>query len=91
MVHALNKIDAISSEDVEKLEAWSESFDALLLDLESMTRGRLMSFSREIAETLRDIIASIPMVPVSSTTMEGLSELHAALTRFFLEEDLELR
>jgi translation initiation factor IF-2 len=91
MVHALNKIDAISPEDVEKLEAWSESFDTLLLDLESMTQGRLMSFSREVAETLRDIIASIPIVPVSSTTMDGLSELHAALTRFFLEEDLELR
>jgi GTPase SAR1 family protein len=91
MVHALNKIDAISPEDVEKLEAWSDSFDALLLDLESITRGRLMSFSREVAETLRDIIASTPIVPVSSTTMEGLTELHAALTRFFLEEDLELR
>ncbi|MCD6421547.1 MAG: ATP/GTP-binding protein, partial [Thaumarchaeota archaeon] len=91
MVHALNKIDAVPREDVEKIEGWCESFDSLLLDLENMTKGRLMLFSREIAEALQDIIASMPLVPVSSTTMEGLPELHAALTRFLLEEDLELR
>ncbi len=91
MVHALNKIDAVPREEVERIEGWCSSFDSLLLDLENMTRGRLMLFSREIAEALQDIIASMPLIPVSSTTMEGLPELHAALTRFLLEEDLELR
>lgn len=91
MLHALNKIDAVSREDVEKLEGWIESFDALLLDLDNMMRGNLRVFSRDIAEALRDLMASVPIVPVSSVTMEGISELHAALTRFLLEEDLELR
>jgi len=87
----LNKIDAVPREDVERIEGWGESFDSLLIDLENMIKGRLMIFSREIAEALQDIIASMPIVPISSVTMEGLSELHAALTRFLLEEDLELR
>ncbi len=91
LIHALNKIDAISREEVEKIEGWSESFDSLLLDLENVTKGRLTVFSREIAEALHDMIASMPIVPVSSVTMEGLTELHATLTRFLLEEDLELR
>jgi len=91
LVHALNKIDAISEEEVKKIEGWCESFDSLLLDLENMTKGRLMVFSREIAEALHDMIVSMPIVPISSMTMEGLTELHATLTRFLLEEDLELR
>ncbi|RLG03756.1 MAG: GTPase [Thaumarchaeota archaeon] len=91
LIHALNKIDAISREEVERIEGWSESFDSLLVDLENTARGRLRAFSREIAEALHDIIISMPIVPVSSVTMEGLSELHAMLTRFLLEEDLELR
>jgi len=91
MIHALNKIDAISKEQVEKIEGWCESFDSLLIDLENTMKGGLMILSREVAQAVHDIIISMPIIPVSSLTMEGFSDLHAAITRFLSEGELELR
>jgi len=91
MIHALNKIDAISREQVEKIEGWCESLDALILDLENTLEGGALFLSREVAEAVHDIIISMPVIPVSAVTMEGLAELHAAITRFVAEGEMELR
>jgi hypothetical protein len=50
-----------------------------------------MHLSREIAQAVYDIVSSIPIVPVSSITMEGFTELHAMLTRIVSEGEMELR
>ncbi len=91
MIHALNKIDAISREQVEKIEGWCESFDSLLLDLENTMEGGAMILSREVAEAVHDMIISMPIIPVSAVTMEGLPELHATITKFLTEGEMELR
>ena len=91
MIHALNKIDAISNEQLAKIEGWVDSFDALLLDLENTMKGGLMALSREVAHAVHDIILSMPVISVSSVTMDGFSELHAAITRFLSEGEIELR
>ena len=91
MIQVLNKIDAVPREHVERIQGWSESMDSLLVDLEDKLKGGLMIFSREVAQAVYDIISSIPIIPVSSITMEGFPELHAALTRIVSEGELELR
>ncbi|RLG05636.1 MAG: GTPase [Thaumarchaeota archaeon] len=91
MIQVLNKIDAVPREHVERIQGWSESMDSLLVDLEDKLKGGLMIFSREVAQAVYDIVSSIPIIPVSSITMEGFPELHAALTRIVSEGELELR
>ncbi|MCD6260426.1 MAG: ATP/GTP-binding protein [Thaumarchaeota archaeon] len=91
MIQVLNKIDAVPREDLERIQGWSESMDSLYVDLEDKLKGGLMIFSREVAQAVHDIVSSIPIIPVSSITMEGFPELHAALTRIVSEGELELR
>ena len=91
MIQVLNKIDAVPRERVERIQGWSESMDSLCIDLEDELKGGLMVFSREVAQAVYDIVSSIPIIPVSSMTMEGFPELHAALTRIISEGELELR
>lgn len=91
MIHVLNKIDAIPREKVEKIEGWSESFDSLIIDLENSMESTARILSREVAEAIHDIIISMPIIPVSSTTMEGFPDLHATITKFLSEGEMELR
>ena len=91
MIQVLNKIDAVPRRDIERIEGWSESMDSLLVDLEDKLKGGLMVFSREVAQAVYDIVSNIPIIPVSSITMEGFPELHATLTRIVSEGELELR
>ena len=91
IIQVLNKIDAVPRGDIERIEGWSESMDSLLVDLEDKLKGGLMVFSREVAQAVYDIVSNIPIIPVSSITMEGFPELHATLTRIVSEGELELR
>ena len=91
MIQVLNKIDAVPRKYLNRIERWSESVDALIVEVENRLRGGLMAFSREVAQAVHDIISSIPIIPVSSITMEGFPELHAMLTRVVGEGEIELR
>lgn len=91
MIHVLNKIDAVSEEQLERIEGWVDSFDSLLLDLENTMNGGLMVLSKEVAHAVHDIIMSMPIIPTSSITMDGFPELHATITRFLSEGEMELR
>lgn len=91
MIQVLSKVDAVSKKYVDRIERWSESFDSLIIDIESKSNRVLMHLSREVAQAVHDIVSSIPIVPVSSITMEGFSELHAMLTRIVGEGEIELR
>lgn len=91
MIHILNKIDAISDEQLQRIEGWMDSFDSLLIDLENTMNGGLMILSKEVAHAVHEIIMSMPIIPVSSVTMDGFPELHATITRFLSEGEMELR
>lgn len=91
MILVLNKIDAVPRKYVERIERWSESLDALVVEVENKLKGGLMLFSREVAQAIHDIVSTLPIIPVSSITMEGFTELHATLTRVIGEGELELR
>ena len=91
MIQVLNKIDAVPRDYVDRIERWSESIDALIVDAENKLKGGLIILSREVAQAIHDIVSSLPIIPVSSVTMEGFPELHATLTRVIGEGELELR
>jgi len=91
MIQILNKIDAVPKKYIDRIERWSESLESLIVDIENKSKKVLMHLSREIAQAVYDIVSSIPIVPVSSITMEGFTELHAVLTRVVSEGEVELR
>ncbi len=91
MIQILNKIDAVPKKYINRIERWSESIDSLLIDIENRSSKVLMHLSREVAQAVYDIVSSIPIIPVSSITMEGFPELHAMLTRVVGEGEIELR
>ena len=91
MIQILNKIDAVPKKYIDRIERWSESLDSLIIDIENKSKKVLIHLSREIAQAVYDIASSIPVVPVSSITMEGFTELHAMLTRLVGEGEVELR
>ena len=91
MIQVLNKIDAVPRDYVDRIERWSESIDALIVDAENKLKGGLIILSREVAQAVHDIVSSLPIIPASSVTMEGFPELHALLTRVIGEGELELR
>lgn len=91
MIQVLNKIDAVPRDYVDRIERWSESIDALIVDVENKLKGGLITLSREVAQAVHDIVSSLPIIPASSVTMEGFPELHALLTRVIGEGELELR
>lgn len=91
MIQVLNKIDAVPRKYLSRIERWSESVDALIVEVENKLRGGLMFFSRDMAQAIHDIVSGIPIIPVSSITMEGFPQLHATLTRMIGEGGIELR
>lgn len=91
MIQVLNKIDAVPRKYLDRIERWSESIDALVVEVENKLKGGLMAFSREVAQAIHDIVSALPIIPVSSVTMEGFPELHATVTRVVGEGELELR
>ncbi|MEM3864473.1 MAG: ATP/GTP-binding protein, partial [Nitrososphaerota archaeon] len=91
MIQILNKIDAVPKKYIDRIERWSESLESLIVDIENRSKNVLMHLSREIAQSVYDIVSNMPIVPVSSITMEGFTELHAILTRVVGEGEIELR
>lgn len=79
-IYVLSKSDMISREEIERIISWTQDFDTLAYDLESMSPIRSVVM-REIAEAMERIGLITEPIPTSSKNMEGLIELSAAITR----------
>ncbi|RLF15413.1 MAG: GTPase [Thermoprotei archaeon] len=82
-LNVLSKVDLLSQESREKLYQWLENpldlMEALDRDLSGMSR----EMNQRLCEVLREVGASMNLLPVSSKTGEGLDELFAELQRVF--------
>ncbi|MEN2974269.1 MAG: ATP/GTP-binding protein [Candidatus Caldarchaeales archaeon] len=91
MIQVLNKIDAVPRKFIDRIDRWSDSLESLIVDIENRSKKGLMYLSRDIAQAVHSIASCIPIVPVSSVTMEGFPELHAMVTNIVSEGEMELR
>ncbi|NIM44353.1 MAG: hypothetical protein GTO54_01765 [Nitrososphaeria archaeon] len=83
-IHALSKCDLLPENEVDNIIDWSESTAALenaILERSEDETRRLLS--RNLLEALRQLELNLAMIPVSSKTNEGITELGAFIERIF--------
>ena len=90
-VLVLTKADAVPRRYIKRILGWHESEEAFDVDAGAKLKGMQVMFVRDVMNGLRFISSSTPLIPVSSTTMEGFVELHSILSRVLTEGELELR
>lgn len=82
-IHVISKSDLVSSETIEEMLSWYEDEEALENAIENQLTGERYIFTRRLTLSLKDICSISELIPVSSKTGLGLTELLAALTRVF--------
>ena len=87
----LTKADAVPRRYIRRIMGWHESEEAFEVDAGAKLKGVQVMFVRDVMNGLRFISSTTPLIPVSSTTMEGFVELHSVLSRVLTEGELELR
>jgi GTPase SAR1 family protein len=83
-IHALSKCDLLPENEVDNIIDWSESTAALenaILERSEDETRRLLS--RNLMEALHQLELNLTMIPVSSKTNEGITELGAFIERVF--------
>ncbi len=90
-VIAISKLDIVPRRVLARIKRWITSQEALEVDIESRSQGMQMLITRDIAHILHDIGRTFPVVTISSKTMDGMGELHGAITRIVSEGEYELR
>jgi len=88
---AITKLDIVPARIMRRIRRWISSQEALEVDIESKSQGMQMLITRDIVQILHDVGRMFPAVTVSSKTLEGVGELHAAVTRILSEGEYDLR
>lgn len=88
---AISKLDIVPKKILKRIRRWISSQEALEVDIESKSQGMQMLITRDIVHILHDVGRTFPVITVSSKTLEGMGELHGAVTRVFSEGEYELR
>ncbi len=82
-IHVISKSDLVSDEVIEEMISWYEDEEALENAIESRLTGERYIFTRRLRLSLKDLCSVSALIPVSSKTGLGLTELSATLTRIF--------
>lgn len=87
----LNKIDLLSSIDIENVTKWIEDPQNLKEDLEKELEGSERILSRDLAVVLEDFLNYFTIIPASSKKMEGFDRVYIELQKFYSGgEDFEM-
>lgn len=82
-VHVLSKCDLLPKRDLDTLIEWSENPGALELAIDERLKGTSRLLGQNISQAIQLLDLNFPLIPVSSKTNEGLTELNAMLERIF--------
>ena len=82
-VHVLSKCDLLPKRDLDTLIEWSENPEALELAIDERLKGTSRLLGQNISQAIQLLDLNFPLIPVSSKTNEGLTELNAMLERIF--------
>ncbi len=90
-INVLSKCDAVPEKYLNRILSWHESQEAFEIDASSSMNELQSMLAREIVQGVWYISNTIPLIAVSSKTMEGFTELLGTLTRIYGEGEMELR
>lgn len=90
-VNLLSRADAVPPRRLATIFGWAESEEAFPFSAGSSMSQLQMTLSREIVRTVWEIANTVPLIAVSSKTLEGFNELFGTLTRIYGEGEMELR
>ncbi|MCS7137201.1 MAG: ATP/GTP-binding protein [Candidatus Caldarchaeum sp.] len=90
-INLLSRSDAVPPRLLARIFSWHESENSFYLQSTSSMNELQMTLSREIVQNVWEIANSVPLIGVSSKTLEGFNELFATLTRVCGEGEMELQ
>lgn len=82
-IYVLSKIDLIDPKAVKNILNWGLHLSSLEEALEAEVSDTKRLMGRDVARLISRLGLSFPLIPISSTRMEGFINLHTALTRIF--------
>jgi len=80
---ALNKVDLIREEDIERIKEWIGDPEALLRDLREES-GYEKVIHESIIRALSDYLSVFDLIPVSSTEGKGLERVYSLLQEIYV-------
>jgi GTPase SAR1 family protein len=86
-LHLLSKCDLLPKEQVNKIVDWSSSQQALMNAIEQNLEGTRRLLSRNVMQAIYKLGLRFPLIPVSATTNEGITNFNTALERILSEGD----
>ena len=87
-LNAFNKVDLISSSQLERIKLWIGDIDALSAALEEELTGEVRLLNLGLVKTLRDFIFAFSAFYISAVKMIGLDALFAELQRLYTGGDM---
>ncbi len=82
--YILSKIDLLSEEETEEIVEWSTDFDKLENALQVEAKGERRELNNLLIEALRVLDISGELLPISSITNVGISELYQIVSQIAL-------
>lgn len=83
-IHALSKTDILPSKKVKEILDWSSKPALLESALESSGEWTRTLLSRDVMKSMERLGLTFSLIPLSSTTSKGFTELFANLQRIFM-------
>jgi hypothetical protein len=80
-IHVLSKIDLIPKKDVQAIASWSANTRALEDAIEEKLEGTKRLFSRNMMQAINRLGLKFLLMPVSSKTNEGMTNVNTMLER----------
>jgi GTPase SAR1 family protein len=86
-VHVLSKCDLLPKADVNGIVSWSSNKSALDSAIDEKLEGTKRLLSRDMAQAIYKLGLKYPLIPVSATTSDGITNFNAALERILAQGD----
>jgi hypothetical protein len=84
-LHVLSKTDLLPKKDVQSIASWSANPRALEDAIEEKLEGTKRLFSRNMMQAISRLGLTFLLMPVSSKTNEGMTNINTTLERILNE------
>jgi GTPase SAR1 family protein len=82
-IYILSKIDLIPEDELTKIIEWGTADESLEIAIEEKLSGTQRLLSRDILHIITNLGLSFSLLPISSKSKKGFTNLHALLLRIF--------
>jgi hypothetical protein len=83
-LHVLSKNDLVPKKDAQAITNWSANPRALEDAIEEKLEGTKRIFSRNMMKAINQLGMNFPLMPISSKTNEGMTNVNTVLERIFM-------